>query len=75
MTGFADDRALVTTGCDPKTIPRISQASINKAVKWASDHGLGFSLAKTAVLFLTRKRKYTMPKPLNIYGEQIPYIL
>ena len=58
---------------DPDIAWENSQRAIDSAVKWAEEHGLKFSVSKTAVLFLTRKQGYKMPPPLKLYGEDIPY--
>ena len=71
--GFADDGNLVVCGPDPDSVRDIAQDAINKAVQWAEEHGLEFSPAKTAVLFLTKRLKYTLPSPLSIYGTRVPY--
>lgn len=71
--GFADDGALVITGIEPEIIRDFAQDAIVKAVEWADEHGLTFSPSKTAVLFLTRRRKYKLPPKLTMYGTEIDY--
>jgi hypothetical protein len=70
--GFADDFLGLALG---KSLPEVmgnAQAAIDTAVAWATERGLEFSVEKTQVLLFTRRRKYTIPEPLVLYGQPIP---
>ena len=74
VVGYADDAALIIKGNDPKSMARIMQNAVNKAVKWGKDNSLKFAPNKTeAVLFTHKKVHWHRVPEIVMGGTKIPY--
>ena len=70
---FADDLVASINGCDPSTMSRIMQRTLNKAVTWGQAHGLEFVPQKTVAIFFHRKRQLKEPQKLKMGNYEISY--
>ena len=71
--GFADDTCFISIGNDQHYIQWRMQHALQAAELWAQEHNLQFSASKTVVILYTNKRKYDMPAPLTLNGEELKY--
>ena len=73
VCGFADDGGLVTIGKNLSVMMSRMQRAVDKAMEWGDSAGLKFSPSKTVVVVFTRKTKFTLPTPLRMLGNEIPF--
>ena len=72
-TGFADDGALLIKGIDPNSMVDLMNSALKEAVNWGTKHGLHLNPTKTIAMFFHRKRKFILPKRLNMSGTLLEY--
>ena len=71
LQGFADDLITLSEGSDLEVIHQRTQKTINTIEQWCSTKGLNISALKTKIVMFTWNRKWTLPKPIKVGGNEI----
>jgi ribonuclease HI len=71
IQAYADDIALVLTGCDPGVLRERAEGILNEIHMWTEEKGLSLNAKKTEAIMFTRRRKWSK-RPLVFRGAQIP---
>ncbi len=74
LQAFADDLAILVGGIDIPTIRSICQSYLRIIDHWCSSIGVKLSTLKTKLIMFTRKRKWTLDKPLSLHGDNIELV-
>ena len=74
IQAFADDLAILVGGIDIPTIRSICQRYLTTIDKWCTSIGVKLSVLKTQVIMFTRKRKWSLDKPLRINNVTIDVV-
>ena len=72
--GFADDLLLIIRGIDLGSMKDQLQRALTKADKWAEEKTLTFSTSKSVAVVFTRRRKWDLPGPLMLRGQNLKYV-
>ena len=71
IQAFADDLSIIVGGIDIPTIRAICQRYLIIIDKWCTTIGVKLSSLKTQAIMFTRKRLWTLDKPLSLKGINI----
>ena len=71
IQAFADDLSIIVGGIDIPTIRAICQRYLIIIDKWCTTIGVKLSSLKTQAIMFTRKRLWTLDKPLSLRGINI----
>ena len=71
VQAFADDLSILIGGIDIPTLRAKCQLYLNIINRWCKTIGVKLSTVKTTTIMFTRKRKWTLDKPLRIEGQTL----
>ena len=70
---FVDDVMICASSARLAVLERRIQGTINRMGRWATEHGLEFSTAKTVAVHFRGRQQEIQPPSLRLYGEPIPF--
>jgi len=72
---YADDTAIIATSRKPTLLVGYLESYLNDLQRWLGDWRIVINVTKsTAIIFARAGRRFTQPRPLELFGEPIEWV-